>query len=220
MATRRLMALIGAVALSLGSAVIEAGGWVVITLKTVPTHAWVGGQTRIYSVRQHGQTLLNDLNGHVEARKGSIVLRSTARPLVSTDGVRSNGAYVVDIPFSEPGLWTVDLTAGSGLVGDTLTMNITVLPQGAQEPAVSAADRGRRLFEGKGCVTCHTHPEFSGTRTVAMHDMTGKRYTQERVQAFLLSLPPRAANIESFGRMPNLGLAGQEIESLAAFLGR
>jgi hypothetical protein len=216
-------------ALSLGTVVIDAGGWVVITLKNVPAHEWVGGGSVIYTVRQHGHTPMNDLTGRVEARKGPMVVRSTARELwggrldeirAGGRGVRSPGGYVVDIPFPEPGMWTVDLTAGSGLVGDTLRMSVNVLPRGAAEPVVSAVERGRRLFEGKGCATCHKHPEFSSVRTVDVHDMTDRRYTSEHVQAFLLSLPSRTASIESFGTMPNLGLARHEVEALAAFLGR
>jgi len=216
-------------ALTMGTVVIDAGGWVVITLKNVPTHEWVGGGGLIYTVRQHGHTSMNDLTGRVEARKGPMVVRSTARELWGgrlddirggARGVRSPGAYVVDIPFPEPGTWTVDLTAGSGLVGDTLRMTVNVLPRGAAEPVVPATERGQRLFEGKGCATCHKHPEFSSAGTVGVHDMTGKRYTSEYVQTFLLSLPPRTASIESFGKMPNLGLAEHEINSLAAFLGR
>jgi cytochrome c peroxidase len=99
-------------------------------------------------------------------------------------------------------------------------MSVNVLPRGAAEPVVSAVERGRRLFEGKGCATCHKHPEFSSVRTVDVHDMTDRRYTSEHVQAFLLSLPSRTASIESFGTMPNLGLARHEVEALAAFLGR
>jgi hypothetical protein len=229
MSTRRFLVLIAVAALSLGPVVIDAGGWVVITLKTVPTHTWVGGGAGfIYTVRQHGHTPMNDLTGRVEARKGPMVVDSAARALwggrleeirAGGRGVRSPGAYVVDIPFPEPGVWTVDLTAGSGLLGDTLRLTINVLQTGAAEPLVSAVERGRGLFEGKGCATCHNHPEFSRRQTVNLLDMTGRRYTPEHVQAFLLSLPP--GGIETAGaRMPNLGLAGHEIDALAAFLGR
>jgi hypothetical protein len=217
MALHGLRVVITAVALAISGSVVYAGSWVVITMKNVPTHLMAGERTFIYTVRQHGHAPMNDLAGLVEARKGATVVHAAARPLSSMAGVRSPGAYVVDLRLPEPGRWTVNLTAGSGLLGDTMTLTVEVLPIGGDAPAVSESERGRQLFEGKGCVTCHAHPEFSGRRIVNVLDISAKRYTPEYVQAFLTSVarPGTTSN-----KMPDLGLSAPEIDALAAFLGR
>jgi hypothetical protein len=195
----------------------------VITLKNVPTHLLAGEGTFIYTVRQHGHTPMNDLAGRLEARKGSTLVRAIARPLVATSGRRSDGAYAVSARFPQPGAWTVAVIAGSGLIGDTLTMTLEVLPVGDEPPAVSAVERGRALFAGKGCVMCHAHREFEPPLPAARANLSARRYTPEQVQAFLTAVPSLPESRDTAGlnsRMPDLGLAAHEIDSLAAFLGR
>ncbi len=221
MTTPRLLGL--GIALVLATSTIQAGGWTVITLKTVPTHLMAGEGTFIYTVRQHGRTPMNDLAGRLEARKGATLVRAIARPLVATTGRRSTGAYVVNARFPEPGTWTVEVIAGSGLIGDTLTMTVEVLPPGDELPAVSAVERGRALFAGKGCVMCHAHQEFEPPLPAVRANLSARRYTPGQVQAFLTAVPSLPESRDTAGlnsRMPDLGLADHEIESLAAFLGR
>ena len=199
---------------------LNAGGWVVISFKTAPTHLMAGEGTFIYTVRQHGVTSMNGLTGRVEARKGAMVVRSESRPLVSTAGVRSDGAYVVDVRFPEPGTWTVDFTAGSGLFGDTVPLTIEVLPEGKEVPAVSAVEQGKQSFQAKGCVACHAHPAFAGRAIANAVDFNGRRFTPEYVKAFLGSLQSPQPGGAAPRMMPNPQLAAHEIDSLAAFLGR
>jgi hypothetical protein len=212
-----------ALALALATWTIQAGGWTVITLKTVPTHLMAGERTFIYTVRQHGDTPMNDLAGRLEARKGATLVRAMARPLVATTGRRSAGAYEVNARFPEPGTWTVTVIAGSGLIGDTLTMTLEVLPAGDELPVVSAVERGRALFAGKGCIMCHAHREFEPPLPAVRTNLSARRYTPGQVQAFLAAVPSLPESRDSAGlntRMPDLGLSDDEIGSLAAFLGQ
>lgn len=218
MMARQLLALGAALVMVASATPLLAGGWVVVTLKNAHTHLTLGDGGFIYTVRQHGHTPLNELEGQVEARKGDLVVIARAIPLVSTAGVRSPGAYQVGWRFPEPGIWEVELTAGSGLVGDKLTLTYTVLPAGYAAPVVAAAVRGRQMFEGKGCVTCHSHEAFPGRKGANLLDMTGTRYTPDAVRAFLQSVPDRPVGNDSFGTMPDLGLSASEIDALAAFL--
>lgn len=218
MQSARILTL-GALLLAASATALQAGGWVVITLKTVRVHEMPGEGGFIYTVRQHGYTPIDDLNGHVVARKGDRVVRAAARPLVSTEGRRSSGAYVVSFTFPEPGNWTVELTAGSGLVGDVVTLPVAVLPPGVEAPPVPLAVFGKQVFEAKGCGSCHTHPAFPGRRNANILDLTGRKYTAESARlAIQNAIGKPTANGER--GMPNLGLTSAELDAVSAFLAR
>jgi hypothetical protein len=157
---------------------------------------------------------MNGLTGRLRARKGATVLRSAAHRLPP------DGVYDVNVKFPEPGTWTLEIIGGSGLVGDTVTRTIDVIADGAAAPAMADTQRGRLVFESKGCVTCHQHDAFAGRRTVNLVSFSGRRFTPDFVKTFLRSVKAPPPNIESYGKMPDLGLAAHEIDALAAFLGR
>jgi hypothetical protein len=206
----RTFAVAGCAALACVSA--QAGGWAVITLQHVPEVVTARRPvTLVYTIRQHGHTPLSGLSGRLEARKGHRLVRSVAKTLPA------GGTYGVTVTFPEPGTWTTSIVGGSGFLGDTLTLDVDVTADGEVSRASMAAQRGRQLFEGKGCVMCHAHPEFGGRRIANVLDMSAKRYTPEYVQAFLTSVAMPGATSR---KMPDLGLSAGEIDALAAFLGQ
>jgi mono/diheme cytochrome c family protein len=85
---------------------------------------------------------------------------------------------------------------------------------GATPPAtLAAAERGRRLFVAKGCVTCHVHAEASGGASLAVGpELTGKRFAAEYLARFLANPAIKT------DRMPDLGLKPAEIAALSAFI--
>ena len=55
------------------------GGWVVITVDSLPEYAVAGKPTTVtYTVRQHGMTLLGGLRPYVVARNGSGLVEAKA----------------------------------------------------------------------------------------------------------------------------------------------
>ena len=211
---RRTLVVLAALGIT-GSASVLAGGWCVVTLSNVPASLTAGRPVTLpYTVRQHGHRPVNDLAGRIEARLGSTVIRSHAHKLPP------DGTYAATLTFPAAGAWTVDVISGAALTGHTLSLVVDVVAPGTRRPDVSAVDHGRRLFNGKGCVMCHTHAEFSGRQSFGGIDLSKKKYTAEVVTAFLRSVEARAELADPFEKMPNLGLAEHEIATLAAFLGR
>jgi mono/diheme cytochrome c family protein len=83
-------------------------------------------------------------------------------------------------------------------------------------PPVSKSERGRRLFAGKGCVTCHGH-ELVGPASVQVGpNLTGRRFDPVSLKQFLANPPQTAPN--DFTGMPNLRLREREIDELVAFI--
>jgi len=84
--------------------------------------------------------------------------------------------------------------------------------------ALADAERGRRLFVAKGCVTCHLHRAVNETSIAAGPELTGRRFAPEYLARFLADpaavIPPASG---AFG-MPNLHLKPTEIAARTAFL--
>jgi hypothetical protein len=104
----------------------------------------------------------------------------------------SAGQYRATVTLPHAGAWTITVYSGFG------NSNVTLLPLPAVGPgravaAVAAAERGRQLFVAKGCLTCHLHPEVSGSGVVKVGpDMTGRRFTGDYLQRHPADLlPPR-----------------------------
>jgi mono/diheme cytochrome c family protein len=192
---------------------LNFGGWAVITVQDLPDRV-VAGQpvTLDFTVRQHGHTLLADLQPRILAQAGAEQVSAAAQPGSSA------GRYRVSFTLPRPGGWTITVYSGFGNNNVTL-MPIPAVSPGAAAPEIAAAERGRRLFVAKGCVTCHVHPEVpaSGVVTVGP-DLTGRRFTTEYLQRFLAD--PDIATTRGAGgfAMPNLDLAPREIAALAAFI--
>jgi mono/diheme cytochrome c family protein len=212
--TMRIRCLSAAILVAVMSAGIDAGGWVVVTLMNVPDHLVAGRPFTLgYSVRQHAVTNLDGLHGRVEARQGSTVVQA------KTSKLPRSGSYGVNITFPEAGKWAVDVISGSKLVGHTLRFDVDVIRAADPPPRMSDAERGRRLFIGKGCLMCHAHDGVSGGPSWSRLPLPVRRHGAEDVKTFLSALPDAAARPVS-GSMPGFDLAEPEIEALAAFLSR
>jgi hypothetical protein len=200
--------------LLVASAVVEAGNWVVITVKNLPDHIVVGTPvTLTYAVRQHGMHLLGGLHGQLEMRAGADVVRAatTAAPEV--------GYYSATFTLPRPGAWTIDVVSGFGGGIDRSRIMIQAIEAAGQAPALSEAERGQRLFTGKGCITCHVHGAANGHSASIAQELTSKRYQPEYLKRLLGNPPPpRPGQPDEVWGMPNLGLRDSEIASLVAFL--
>jgi cytochrome c len=192
---------------------LDFGGWAVITVEDLPDQV-VAGQpvTLDFTVRQHGRTLLSDLNARVVAEAGADRVSTAAQPGASA------GQYRATVTLPHAGAWSITIYSGFG------NNNVTLMPLPAVGPgrtvaALTAAERGRRLFVAKGCLTCHVHPDVSESGVVKVGpDLTGRRFTGDYLQRFLAD--PNIATTRGPGgfEMPNLNLAPREITALAAFI--
>ena len=194
----------------LAVAAVEAGGWAVITLTEVPERL-VSGEpvTLTYAVRQHGRSLLGGLDGRIEARQGSQVIVAKAREL------RDTGHYSAMLTVPHAGPWIVTIVSGfNGRLSAPMTF--TALDRGTTAPVVSAADRGRWLFEAKGCVTCHAHRDVPGESMQVGPDLSAKPYPAAVVEHVLAPKPSSSG--EPATDMPDLQLRPDERSALAAFL--
>jgi len=199
------------------------GGWVVITVDSLPEYAVAGKPTTVtYTVRQHGMTLLGGLRPYVVARNGSGLVEAKA-------GETSPSHYSATLNLPRDGAWTIDIR--SGFMNSTMStplMPLRVIAAGASPPApMPDAMRGKHLFVAKGCVTCHEHPETrEWESTNAGPNLTGRRYVPEVLAAFLddpdkspLSQNPKSGiGGTTYVRMPKLGLEPREITALVAFV--
>jgi mono/diheme cytochrome c family protein len=186
------------------------GGWAAITVEDLPDYGVVRQPLNLtFTVRQHGVTRLSNLEPRVEAR-GS---RGTTAAVAVPGG--EAGQYTARLVPPQSGEWTITIHSGFG-PGRVTLLPIPVIEPGAQPPAaLPAAERGRRLFVAKGCVTCHLHRDVSGSGTVAVGpELPSRRLAPEYLQRFLAD----PATLGSSNRMPNLNLKQPEIAALMAFL--
>jgi hypothetical protein len=210
----RTMRLLGSgLVFVLAAVTLDAGGWVVITVKDVPDYVVTGRPVVLtYAVRQHGMHLLDGLAGRIEARAGEHVVRAAAIRLPEA------GHYAATFSLPEAGDWTVELLSGFGGAINSSRITLHAIDTGQRPRAASEKERGRRLFVAKGCNTCHVHAAVEGRSTSAGIALTSKRYDAEYLGRFLAS-PPRSEPFEP-GRwqMPDLSLTNGEIASLVAFI--
>jgi mono/diheme cytochrome c family protein len=192
---------------------LNVGGWAVITVEDLPDQIAVGQPVTLdFTVRQHGHTLLSNLNPRVTAVAGRDQVGAVVQPGPSA------GRYRASFALPHAGAWTITVYSGFG------NNNVTLLPipavsPGRAAPEIAAAERGRRLFVAKGCITCHVHPEVPASGVVNVGpDLTGRRFTGDYLQRFLAD--PNIATTRGAGgfEMPNLNLAPREIAALAAFI--
>ena len=193
--------------------IAAVGGWAVTTIEDVPDYATARRPLDLtFTVRQHGEEPTSGLSGSVEARKGPATLRAVA----TSNGTK--GQYTTRLNLPEPGDWT--LTVNGGYSDSRATLTLPVVAAGAAAPApLSDMDRGRRLFNAKGCVTCHLHAAVAGSGRVKVGpELTDRRFAPEYLQQFLAnpSIKPPTPGVNA--RMPNLGLKPAEIAALVAFI--
>jgi len=92
---------------------------------------------------------------------------------------------------------------------------LTATAGGAALVALPDAERGRRLFVAKGCVTCHLHRDLDMKPMVAIGpELTERRYPAEYLRQFLADPPPAASS----KGMPDLNLKPAEIAALTSFI--
>jgi len=188
------------------------GGWASITVEALPDYGVVRQPLNLtFTVRQHGVTKLSDLEPRVEARGAG-----TSAAAVAQRGTEA-GQYTARLVLAEAGEWTITIHSGFGNSRVTL-VPMQVIAANAQAPAaLPAADRGRRLFVAKGCLTCHVHADVKGSGVVAVGpDLTNRHLAPEYLQRFLAD----PSMIGSANQMPNLNLKPLEIAALIAFLNK
>jgi len=186
------------------------GGWAAITVEDLPDYGVVRQPLNLtFTVRQHGVTKLSNLEPRVEARGAGTNAAAGAAP------GKEAGQYTARLVLPQAGEWTITIHSGFGNSKVTLVAMQVIEPTAQAPAALAAADRGRRLFVAKGCVTCHVHGDVKGSGVVAVGpDLTGRRLAPEYLQRFLAD----PAMIGSANQMPNLNLKPAEIAALIAFL--
>jgi mono/diheme cytochrome c family protein len=199
------------VGLALAASRLDAGGWAVVTLKDVPDVVVAATPvTWTYSVRGHGVQLIGGLTGWIEARRGEVVVKAPASAASET------GYYVATMTLPVAGEWTVTVMSGfPGAQSGPIALRAT--DRGTPAPRVTDAERGKRLFAAKGCVTCHAHAAVSqGPRPAP--ELTGRVYAPAFLTMFLADPSIKPPTVSNGLRMPDLGLSDAEIWSLVSFL--
>lgn len=188
------------------------GGWAAITVEDLPDYGVVRQPLNLtFTVRQHGVTKLSNLEPRVEARG-----TGTNAAAVAVPG-KEEGQYTARLVLPQAGEWTITIHSGFGNSKVTLEPMQVIDASATAPAALAAADRGRRLFVAKGCLTCHVHGDVSGSGVVAVGpELTNQRLAPEYLQRFLAD----PAMIGSANRMPNLNLKQAEIGALIAFLNK
>lgn len=203
----------GVLPLSIVTAIAAAyGGWATITVETLPGYVVAGKTTNLtFAVRQHGEDLLSNLQPRLEMRSGS-----SAKQVLA---VRTNrdGYYTAALNVPAAGQWDVTIHSGFGKSKLEL-LPITAIRNGAQPVAFTHQQRGRQLFAAKGCVSCHTHAQVSGSGTYDVGpDLTERRLASDYLEKFLANPAIKRAT-PGKPRMPNLELKPAEIAALVAFV--
>ena len=186
------------------------GGWAVVSIEELPSHAVVGVPVQLnYAVRQHGVTLIDELNGEITGT-------GPARLTTKAKGA-GNGRYTSEMTFNSPGTWKVEVDAGFG--PSKAVVPIRVVAKGAPAPFVSLGERGAEVFAAKGCASCHEHAKVpaAGYSAKIGPDLSEPKYASDYLARFLAD-PSIKTNWTNTNRMPNLGLRASEINALIAFL--
>ena len=193
------------------AAVPQAGGWGVITVRSLPDSVEAGKPLSLaFTVSPHGTDRARGLRGSVEAVAGS------QRVSAAFTEPAEPGLYQASIVLPRAADWVITINAGYRLT----LLPVTAVEPGAAVPALTASERGRRLFVAKGCVTCHQNSLATGNQSVGVGPaLIAGKYQAEFLARMLTdpaaNIPPRA---ESPVRMPNLQLDQREISSLVAFI--
>jgi hypothetical protein len=223
-----------------------AGGWVVVTLDALPRQVIAGETLELgFTVRQHGQTLINVSGPALEAHNPTTgeTVEATARQ----DGF--TGHYRVQVRFPSAGVWQWQINPNSFTTVATMppltvrAANVTVTaepssanplwqivqlvqqwwvqvvgqPVLAEQLVVVDDDTsyGRDLFLAKGCRACHHHDALA----VEWSTQEGPDLTTyDKTDTFLRLWLADPAAVKPTTLMPNLNLTTDEIDALTAFL--
>jgi hypothetical protein len=185
------------------------GGWAVTVVDDLPDYAVVGQPlTLTFTVRSHGLRPLEGLKPRVEALGHGETRTYTAE---SRGSIFRRYRYTTTIALPRAGDWIITIHSGVGSGRATLVPLKAVAPGPPAPPALSEAERGRRLFAAKGCFTCHVEMRTGP-------DLYSKRYTKGYVSQVLADPDRVFAGRQGTFRMPNLDLKPYEIAALAAYL--
>jgi hypothetical protein len=175
-------------------------------------------------VRQHGVSLLTGLQGSVVLQPGGSPAEAAPISFNSRAGT-SAGSYTATIRVPDADRVTLSIRSGfgGGGWGDLTLMSIPVILPGGARPVTADADRGHRLFVAKGCGTCHLNgdvPEFAQLNRVvnAAPGEFGRRLEAAYVRQRLTNPSSLPKLGDGSVRMPDLGLAPDEVTALVALL--
>jgi len=202
------------VGVGLLAAIAAYGGWAAITVENLPEYVVARQPVSLtFTVRQHGVRPLTGLQPRVEATSGTLTTTAAATP--GTEG----GQYTAALMLPDTGDWAITIHSGFGNSTTTLLPIKAIAPDARAPRPLADAERGRRLFVAKGCVTCHLHRDVSATSIGVGPELTGRRSPPEYLTRFLANPPavyagPKPGSFE----MPNLHLKPPEITALIAFL--
>src|SRR5687767_1321993 len=158
---RRLLWIVGALAIASGAAYATMGGWAAVKVSKIPD-AWIAGKPLQLSWQtlQHGATPLRGLRPRLEARSGSRRVSGTTWEF-NEDGQRG---YRGRITFPRPGTWQVTIHSGFAdsravlipwRVLDSITPVRGTVEEHLQKigvPPLPEPEQGRRMFASMGCV--------------------------------------------------------------------
>jgi mono/diheme cytochrome c family protein len=197
---------------------INAGGWSVATLDSLPGCVAAEEPLAIgFVVRQHGVSVLEDLAPTVFASQ-----EESGELFTITAEEDTPGHYAAELVFPVGGTWEWTISA----FGPEQPMpSLAVLPSGENCPAESdiaddpeaLVELGLSLFVSKGCVVCHQHDAASFDAFASINsgpDLTGYHSEPD----FLCRWLDDPAGLKPGTYMPTLGLSGDEIEALIMFL--
>ena len=188
------------------------GGWAAITVEDLPDYVVARQPVDLsFTVRQHGVTPLSGLSASVAATDGSLEASAAAIP------GQGAGRYIATLTLPRSGEWTI--TIQSGFRGSNTTLlPLPAIDAGTRAPPLAEAERGRRLFVAKGCVTCHVHSGVQGRSLSIGPELTGRRYPAAFLGQFLANPAMISAPRGGTWDMPNLNLKQGEIAALVAFI--
>ncbi len=224
---RVFLGTLGAVAVASTVAFASMGGWAVVSVMKIPD-AWIAGKPLqlAWQVRQHGFTRLDSLHPTLEARSASRRITGTTWEFTE-DGQKG---YRGSITFPEPGVWQVTVNSGFGrsravLIPWRVVDSVTAV-RGTVEAHLTKmgliplpdAERGRRMFVAKGCVSCHVHSAVGIAGEVSDYgpNLSDRKFPPDYLARFLAD--PSIKPPTNGKRMPNLSLREKEIAPLVAFI--
>ena len=179
-----------------------------------------------------GRVLLEEMNC-VACHSADESLTSASRqsPRLASVGSRVNPDYLrafIASPHAVkpgtpmPGLPTHLSAEEKQTIAREITHYLVSLNKGPdfkqEAPDTVAAEQGNKLFHSVGCVACHSPKDPEGTEllreaSVPLGDLSMK-YSHKTLREFL----QRPHTVRPSGRMPDLGLPGQDIERITHYL--
>ncbi len=129
---RKIILLVGILLLLVPAAAALAGGWVVVTLESLPGQIYAGQPAAFsFMVRQHGRTPIHN----VEPKLTATNTETGQQIEVKAEPMKELGRFMVTVDFPSEGAWEWSIQVPS--FNHTATFApLTVLP--AAEPAASA----------------------------------------------------------------------------------